>query len=59
VWGPGATITFRNAHLYKVIGSAATDLLVAYIAYAADQSVSNGTLTISNPSPTLKGTVAA
>jgi hypothetical protein len=59
VWGPGATITFRNAHLYKVIGTAATDPLIAYIAYTTDQSVSNGTLTISNPSPTLKGTVAA
>jgi hypothetical protein len=60
VWGPGATITFRNAHLYKSNGGASSgDPLVAYIAYAADQSVSNGTLTISNASPTLKGTVAA
>jgi hypothetical protein len=42
-----------------VIGTAATDPLIAYIAYTTDQSVSNGTLTISNPSPTLKGTVAA
>jgi hypothetical protein len=39
-------------------GASSGDPLVAYIAYAADQSVSNGTLTISNASPTLKGTVA-
>jgi hypothetical protein len=60
VWGPGATITFRNAHLYKVLGGAASaDPLIAYIAYASDQSVSNGTLTIDNAAVTLKGTVAA
>lgn len=58
VWGPGATITFRNAHLYKAVGSAATDPLIAYIAYAGDQSVVNGTLTIDNAAVTLKGTVA-
>jgi hypothetical protein len=60
VWGPGATITFRNAHLVKILGGAASaDPLVAYIAYASDQSVSNGTLTIDNAAVTLKGTVAA
>jgi hypothetical protein len=59
VWGPGATITFRNAHLVKILGGASSaDPLVAYIAYASDQSVSNGTLTIDNASPTLKITVA-
>jgi hypothetical protein len=60
VWGPGATITFRNAHLYKVLGGASSaDPLIAYIAYASDQAVSNGTLTIDNAAVTLKGTVAA
>lgn len=60
VWGPGATITFRNAHLYKVLGGAASaDPLIAYIAYGSDQSVVNGTLTIDNAAVTLKGTVAA
>jgi hypothetical protein len=58
VWGPGATITFRNAHLYKANGGAASgDPLVAYIAYGSDQPVSNGTLTIDNAAVTLKGTV--
>jgi hypothetical protein len=57
VWGPGATITFRNAHLYKSTGTDSTSALVAYIAYASDQSVSNGTLTIDNAAVTLKGTV--
>jgi hypothetical protein len=58
VWGPGATITFRNAHLYKVLGGASSaDPLIAYIAYGSDQSVSNGTLTIDNAAVTLKGTV--
>jgi len=60
VWGPGATIAFRNAHLYKSLGGAASaDPLIAYIAYASDQSVINGTLTIDNAAVTLKGTVAA
>lgn len=57
VWGPGATITFRNAHLYKDSGTDATSPLVAFIAYASDQIVSNGTLTIDNAAVTLKGTV--
>lgn len=58
VWGPGATITFRNAHLYKSLGGASSaDPLIAYIAYGSDQSVSNGTLTIDNAAVTLKGTV--
>jgi hypothetical protein len=49
-----------NEHLYKVLGGAASaDPLIAYIAYASDQSVSNGTLTIDNAAVTLKGTVAA
>jgi hypothetical protein len=60
VWGPGATITFRNAHLYKdTAGADSTDPLIAYIAYGSDQSVSNGTLTIDNAAVTLKGTVGA
>lgn len=60
VWGPGATITFRNAHLYKdTAGADSTDPLIAFIAYGSDQSVSNGTLTIDNAAVTLKGTVAA
>lgn len=58
-WGSGATITFRNAILYKSTGTDSTSALVAFIAYGSDQSVSNGTLTISNPSPTIKGTVGS
>lgn len=57
-WGPGASLTFRNAVLYKSTGTDATSPLIAYIAYAGDQAVSNGTLTISNSSPTLKITAA-
>jgi hypothetical protein len=54
------TDDFRNdASGSEVTGTLYTAGGVAYIAYASDQSVSNGTLTISNPSPTLKGTVAA
>jgi hypothetical protein len=60
VWGPGATLTARVAVLYKVVGTAATDLLIAYLVFAADAVVTNGTLTITNnQTATLKHTVAA
>jgi hypothetical protein len=61
VWGPGATITNASvAVLYKVVGTAGTDLLIAYLIFDTQPTpVTNGTLTITNDqTATLKHTVA-
>ena len=55
----GATITARVAVLYKVVGSAATDILVAYAVESGDVVSTAGTFTVDLPSPTLKITAAA
>lgn len=49
----GATITARGAILYKVVGSAATDILIAYAREASDVISTNGTFTVDMPSPVL------
>ena len=55
----GATITARNAVIYKRRGGAATaDELVAYCTEAADVTSTAGTFTVTLPSPTLKITAA-
>lgn len=54
-----ATITARNAVIYKSRGGAATaDELVAYCTEAADVTSTAGTFTVTLPSPTLKITAA-
>lgn len=45
----GATITARTAILYKVVGSAATDILIAYASEASDVISTNGTFTVDMP----------
>ncbi len=44
--GAGQTLTARKAVYYQVVGSAATDKLVAVIDFGTDQTASNGTLTL-------------
>lgn len=44
--GAGQTLTARKAVYYQVVGSAATDKLVAVIDFGSDQTASNGTLTL-------------
>lgn len=48
VWGPGATFgPFRRGIIYvDTAGLAATDPVLGWITFDADQSVSNGTFTI-------------
>lgn len=61
VWGPGATITNASiAVLYKVVGTSATDILIAYLIFDTQPTpVTNGTLTITNDqTATLKHTAA-
>jgi hypothetical protein len=56
VWGAGAagpaTFTARGAAIYKNTGTPASDLLVVVLDFTADFSCSNGTFTVTFPSPT-------
>lgn len=56
-WGSvsatSATITGRVLVIYKVVGTAATDILIAYGVEGADIISTNGTYTVTLPSPTL------
>lgn len=45
----GATITARTAILYLAVGSAATDILIAYASEASDVTSTNGTFTVAMP----------
>lgn len=60
VWGPGASIAgIRVAVLRKVVGTAATDPLIAYAILDGDQTVANGTYTLDiDPSVLFKITAA-
>lgn len=55
----GATITARTAVIYKVVGSAATDILIAFATETGDVTSTAGTFTVDLPAPTLKITAAA
>lgn len=44
--GAGQTLVARKAVYYQVVGTAATDRLVAVIDFTTDQTASNGTLTL-------------
>jgi predicted TIM-barrel enzyme len=60
VWGPGASIAgIRVAVLRKVVGTAATDPLIAYAVLDGDQTVSNGTYTLDIDPTTLFRITAA
>jgi len=50
VW-PAATITARGAILYQVLGTAADDLLVAYVDFGEDKSASGGPFTVTFTEP--------
>jgi len=47
------TITCRTSVLYKSVGTAATDILIAYATEAADIVATNGSLTLDQPVPCL------
>jgi hypothetical protein len=44
-----ATITARHAIIYKVVGSAATDILIAYASESANVTSTAGTFTVDMP----------
>lgn len=52
VW-TGTTITARHAILYKNVGTAGTDILIAYASEASDVISTNGTFTVDMPTPVL------